>query len=82
MIIKNRTVVPPIMPNALIMLGKAIAIPPEHETMMSVRRKCSHVLVCLFKSNNKKVYSLHGAYISVTPLITFRTHPILPISIR
>jgi hypothetical protein len=75
-------VVPPIKPNAFIIFGKRIAIPPAEPTTRNVRRKCSHVLDCLFNLKSEKICSLHGAYSRVTPLITFSTHPILPISIR
>jgi hypothetical protein len=79
---RNSTHVPPIKPNALIMLGKSIAIPPAEATTIIVRRKCSHVLDCLFNLKSEKICSLHGAYSRVTPLNTFKIHPILPISIR
>ena len=78
----NSIVVPPIKPNAFIMFGQIIAIPPAEDTTSSVRRKCSHVLDCLFSLKSENIYSLHGAYNRVAPLNTFSTHPILPISIR
>ncbi len=82
MITMNSMVVPPIKPNAFIISGKRIAIPPAEDTTSSVKRKCSHALDYLLSLKRQKIYSLHGAYSRVAPLNTLITHPILPISIR